>query len=115
MRIVLLNHDFVFIKTCLLIACDSDIHAIKCINGSKYEDGVANCVDPDQTAPREQSDLSLHCLLRLTCLSTLQFLLQSAQNWPLSFNICGDNSKKAVWKTKDNLQFMKEEREKENK
>ena len=25
---------------------------------------MANSADPDQTAPREQSDLGLHCLLR---------------------------------------------------
>ena len=28
----------------------------------KTEDGMANSVDPDQTAPREQSDLGLRCL-----------------------------------------------------
>ena len=31
---------------------------------------MANSVDPDQTAPKEQSDLGLHCLLRLLCLSS---------------------------------------------
>ena len=30
----------------------------------------ANSVDPDQTAPEEQSDLGLHCLLRPICPST---------------------------------------------
>ena len=29
----------------------------------KDADGMANIVDPDQTAPSEQSDLGLHCLL----------------------------------------------------
>ena len=28
----------------------------------KILSGLANCVDPDQTAPLEQSDLGLHCL-----------------------------------------------------
>ena len=28
---------------------------------------MANNVDPDQTAPKEQSDQNLHCLLRHTC------------------------------------------------
>ena len=28
---------------------------------------MANSVDPDQTALREQSDQNLHCLLRYTC------------------------------------------------
>ena len=27
-------------------------------------DGMANSVDPDQTAPKEQSDLGLLCFLR---------------------------------------------------
>ena len=30
---------------------------------------MANTVDPDQTAPKEQFDLGLHCLLRPTCLN----------------------------------------------
>ena len=30
-------------------------------------DGMANNIDPDQTAPDEQSDLSLHCLLGPIC------------------------------------------------
>ena len=34
-------------------------------------DGVANIVDPDQTAPKEQSDQGLHCLLRPVCLNIL--------------------------------------------
>ena len=29
-------------------------------------DEMENSVDPDQTAPKEQSDLGLPCLLRLT-------------------------------------------------
>ena len=33
----------------------------------KDADGMAKSVDPDQTAPREQSDLGLHCLLRPIC------------------------------------------------
>ena len=32
----------------------------------KDADGMANNVAPDQTAPQEQSDLGLHCLLRST-------------------------------------------------
>ena len=32
-------------------------------------DGMANSVDPDQTAP-EQSDLGLHCLPRHICPKT---------------------------------------------
>ena len=31
------------------------------------ENGVENSVVPDQTAPKEQSDLGLHCLLKPTC------------------------------------------------
>ena len=30
-------------------------------------DETVNRGDPDQTAPMEQSDLALHCLLRLIC------------------------------------------------
>ena len=41
-------------------------------------------------------------------------LFQSSLNWPYSYNVCGDISKKCVWRTNDNLQFMKEEREKAN-
>ena len=33
----------------------------------KDVDRMANSVDPDQTAPLEQSDQNLHCLLRHTC------------------------------------------------
>ena len=33
-------------------------------------DGMANSVDPDQTAPEEQSDQGLHCLLRPICPNT---------------------------------------------
>ena len=38
------------------------MHAVLILNiwGQKYE---ANSVDPDQTAPKEQSDLGLHCVL----------------------------------------------------
>ena len=32
--------------------------------------GMANCVGPDQTAPKEQSDLGLHCLLKPICPKT---------------------------------------------
>ena len=31
---------------------------------------MTNIVDPDQTAPYEQSDLGLHCLLRSNCPNT---------------------------------------------
>ena len=34
---------------------------------SKAADGMANSADPDQTAPKEQSDLDLHCLIRPAC------------------------------------------------
>ena len=34
-------------------------------------DGMANSVDPYQTAPEEQSDLGLHCLLRPICLTKI--------------------------------------------
>ena len=37
---------------------------------SKDADGTADSVDPDQTAPKEQSDLGLHCLLRPVCPNT---------------------------------------------
>ena len=38
----------------------------------KRADGMANSVDPDQTAPREdQSDLVLHCLPKPVCPKTL--------------------------------------------
>ena len=33
---------------------------------------LANSVDPDQTAPREQCGLGLHCLLRSNCPKTLK-------------------------------------------
>ena len=36
----------------------------------KDVEGMANSVDPDQTAPQEQSDLGLHCLPRTVCLKT---------------------------------------------
>ena len=36
----------------------------------KDTEGIANSVDPDQTAPKEQSDLGLHCLLRPVCPKT---------------------------------------------
>ena len=34
---------------------------------------MANSVDPDQTAPKEQSNPGLHCLLRPVCPKTLNF------------------------------------------
>ena len=45
--------------------------------GPKGVNGMANIVDPDQTAPfKEQSDRGLHCLLRPACPNTeyLEFL-----------------------------------------
>ena len=30
----------------------------------KHDDQIANSVAPDQTAPKEQSDLGCHCFLR---------------------------------------------------
>ena len=60
------NHTKIQIK----MSFQSDI----CPKGA---DGMANSVDPDQTAPivlirllLEQSDLGLHCLLRLVCPKT---------------------------------------------
>ena len=35
--------------------------------GPKDADEMANSVDPDKTAPKEQSYLGLHCLLRPIC------------------------------------------------
>ena len=32
--------------------------------------GMANSVNSDQTAPKEQSDLNFHCLLRPVCPNT---------------------------------------------
>ena len=32
--------------------------------GPEDADRIANSVDPDQTGPKEQSDLGLHCLPR---------------------------------------------------
>ena len=40
---------------------------------SKDAQRMANSVDPDQTAPLEQSDQNLHCLLRHTCPNILNF------------------------------------------
>ena len=34
---------------------------------AKDADGIQNREDPDQTAPKEQSDLDLHCLLGPIC------------------------------------------------
>ena len=39
----------------------------------KIFSGMANSVDPDQTAPQEQSDLGLHCLQMPFC-KTLRYL-----------------------------------------
>ena len=39
------------------------------VMGPEDADGMANSVDPDQTA-QEQSDLGLHCLPRPVCLNT---------------------------------------------
>ena len=36
----------------------------------KDAEGIANTVDPDQTAPQEQSDLGLHCLPGRACPKT---------------------------------------------
>ena len=33
-------------------------------------DGMANSVDPGQTAPEEQSDLGLQCLFKTICPNT---------------------------------------------
>ena len=39
----------------------------------KDVDRMANSVDPDQTAPKEQSDQDLHCLLRHICPNIKKF------------------------------------------
>ena len=36
----------------------------------KDADGLTDSVDPDQTAPKGQSDLGLHCLPRSVCPKT---------------------------------------------
>ena len=41
---------------------------------------MANSVDPDQTAPKEQFDLGLHCLLRPVCPS-----LRSEYLWYIQY------------------------------
>ena len=38
--------------------------------GQKDADGMANSVDPDQTAPQEQFDVGIHCLPRSVSLKT---------------------------------------------
>ena len=35
--------------------------------------GMANIADPDQTAPKEQSDLGQHCLPRHFCCNILDY------------------------------------------
>ena len=41
------------------------------VSSPNNADGMANCVDPDQTAPlEEQSDQGLHCLPRHICPTT---------------------------------------------
>ena len=40
----------------------------------KDVDRMANRVDADQTAPKEQSDQNLHCLFRHVCPNILIFL-----------------------------------------
>ena len=42
---------------------------------SKDADGMTNSVDPDQTAPKEQSDLGLHCLLDLSVLVLRSYMV----------------------------------------
>ena len=46
---------------------------------------MANSVDPDQTAPKEQSDLGLHCLLRLLCMPHF-FRIIAVQSQTISFD-----------------------------
>ena len=38
----------------------------------KDAQGMANSVDPDQTAPWEKLDLGIHCLLRPVCLKSCE-------------------------------------------
>ena len=40
---------------------------VELVGYQKLYDRMANSVDPDQTSPKEQSDLDLHCLLRYYC------------------------------------------------
>ena len=39
----------------------------------KDVDRMANSIDPDQTAPQEQSDQNLHCLFRNICPNIYNF------------------------------------------
>ena len=43
---------------------------------------MTNCVDPDQTAPEEQSDLGLHCLPRPSCPNIKYFRVIQIFNAP---------------------------------
>ena len=50
----------------------------------KDADGIANSVDPDQTAPKEQSDLGLHCLLSSIFPNTRKIPMSMSLNRPAS-------------------------------
>ena len=52
-------------------------------------DGMANSVDPDQTAPEEQSDLGLHCLLRPICPNTYNFYGTNNNKGQLTYPLIG--------------------------
>ena len=56
------------------------------VMGPNDADGMANSVDPDQTALEEQSDLGLHCLPRPICPKTLDHY---GNYIPRSQNPCG--------------------------
>ena len=49
----------------------------------KVLSGMANSEDPDQTAPKEQSDLDMHCLHMAFCqkLLCLKFKTIYCNNW----------------------------------
>ena len=50
-------------------------------------DGMANSLDLDQTANQEQSDLSLHCLLRPTCPNTWNFTANAELFFTVRFRL----------------------------
>ena len=51
-------------------------------------DGMANSVDPDQTAPLEQSDLGLQCLLDLS-IRKLRIIMERHVLQNLISALCG--------------------------
>ena len=67
----LITVNFLNIRTPKQIVVITDISTMwlyQTVTSPNDADGMANSVDPDQTAP--QSDLGLHCLPRHICLKT---------------------------------------------